>query len=74
MRIAVAHLNNTEIDTDVTWAIWRANVVAAIRSEYSELFPDLHQEEIDWDAWRPLYEEGHSAQAAVALAMSGGLN
>lgn len=56
------------------WSTWRANVVAAIRSEYSDLFPYLSQDEIDWDAWKPLYEEGHSAQAAVALAMSVGLN
>lgn len=52
------------------WSEWRASVIAVIRTEYHELFPSLQQDEIDWDAWKPLYEEGYTPQIAVALALS----
>jgi hypothetical protein len=50
------------------WAQWRQDVVAVIRDDFREVLNDVRDGDIDWDAWRPLYEEGRSAQAAVDRA------
>lgn len=50
------------------WQQWRAGVVAAIRLELREVLEDVKDADIDWDAWRPLYEEGRSPRAAVDRA------
>lgn len=50
------------------WQQWRAGVVAAIRLELREVLEDVKDADIDWDAWRPLYEEGRSPRAAVGRA------
>ena len=47
------------------WAQWRQQVVAIIRAEYPEVLQDINQEDIDWDAWRPLFDQGLSAPRAV---------
>lgn len=48
-----------------TWIHWQTEVVETIRDLYHDLFADVEREDIDWDAWRPLYEEGRSPLAAV---------
>ena len=50
------------------WLQWRQDVVAVIRDDFSEVLDDVRDGDIDWEAWRPLYEEGRSAQAAVDRA------
>lgn len=57
-------------DADHEWRIWRENVIAIIRTKYHDLFPYLQHSEIDWDAWKPLYEQGHTPQTAVASGLS----
>ena len=47
------------------WAQWRQQVVAVIRTEFPEVLQDIDQEDIDWDAWRPLFDQGLSAPRAV---------
>ncbi len=54
-----------------SWQHWQANIVIIIRTEYSDLFPYIRQDEIDWDAWKPLYEQGYSPRIAVEQAISG---
>jgi len=51
-----------------SWIEWRREVVALIRREFREELNDIGEDDVDWDAWRPLYEEGRSAQAAVDYA------
>jgi hypothetical protein len=51
-----------------SWLQWRAGVVAQIRYDLCEVLPDVQDADIDWDAWRPLYEEGRSPRAAVDRA------
>ena len=51
-----------------SWLDWQRQVVYVIRSDFGELLPDIGAEDIDWDAWRPLYEDGCSAKAAVDQA------
>lgn len=52
------------------WNDWQYEVVAIIRHEFEEVLSDLENEDIDWDAWRPLFEEGRSPQAAVECALT----
>jgi len=51
-----------------TWTQWRQAVVIAIRSDFPEVLQDIGETDIDWDAWRPYYEQGHSPQSAVDQA------
>lgn len=50
------------------WQTWRREVVAEIRSGFREQFSAIEDQDIDWDAWMPLYLEGCSPQEAVAKA------
>lgn len=52
------------------WSDWQYKVVAIIRHEYEEVLSDVENEDIDWDAWRPLYDEGRSPRAAVEWALA----
>lgn len=51
-----------------SWVQWRAGVVAVIRHEFREVLDEVNETDIDWEAWRPLYEEGRSPRAAVDRA------
>jgi hypothetical protein len=51
-----------------SWGQWRAGVVAVIRFDFRDVLQEVGDNDIDWDAWRPLYEEGRSPQAAVDRA------
>jgi hypothetical protein len=50
---------------DLAWPEWQQAVIAAIRDDYAEVLDDVDEDDIDWDAWRPLYQEGLSPRAAV---------
>jgi hypothetical protein len=51
-----------------SWLQWRAGVIAEIRYDFREVLQDVNDADVDWDAWRPLYEEGRSPRAAVDRA------
>jgi hypothetical protein len=51
-----------------SWQQWRAGVVAEIRHDFRDVLEDVEEADIDWEAWRPLYEEGRSPRAAVDRA------
>lgn len=51
-----------------SWFQWRASVVAIIRYDFSGVLADVKDDDIDWDAWRPWYDEGRSPQFAVDCA------
>jgi hypothetical protein len=50
------------------WSDWQNAVVAVIRIDFHDVLEDVHIEDIDWDAWRPLYDEGRTPKAAVDQA------
>jgi hypothetical protein len=50
------------------WGEWQASVVAVIRADFSDVLSELGAEDVDWDAWRPLYEQGCTPQLAVDRA------
>ena len=51
-----------------SWVQWRAGVVDVIRCEFRDVLDQVDDNDVDWDAWRPLFEEGRSPQAAVDRA------
>lgn len=50
------------------WQEWQHAVVSLIRQNFSEVLTPVGAEDFDWDAWRPLYEQGLSPAEAVADA------
>ena len=55
----------TNSPRDAAWCAWRQAVIAAIRIDYADVLDDVDEDDIDWEAWRPLYEDGLSPRAAV---------
>jgi hypothetical protein len=53
-----------------TWMHWQTEIVAIIRRDYQDLLPQVQWEDIDWEAWKPLYEQGCTASIAVSTALS----
>ena len=51
-----------------SWVDWQQQVVALIRCDLHEVLDDVGDDDVDWDAWRPLYEQGRSPRAAVDYA------
>ena len=50
------------------WVDWRRQVVVVIRKNFGGVLEDVGEDDVDWEAWRPLYEEGRSPEAAVDRA------
>jgi hypothetical protein len=50
------------------WVDWRQQVVVVIRMNFRDVLEDVGEDDVDWEAWRPLYEEGRSPEAAVDRA------
>jgi len=50
------------------WQDWRRGVVAEIRNEFREHFSSIEDQDIDWNAWLPLYLEGCTPRNAVDKA------
>ena len=60
---------NTITDTaSGAWLVWREQVVSFIRADFAEVLQDVGEDDIDWDAWRPLFDQGHSPRSAVDQA------
>ena len=53
----------------LSWAQWQLAVVALLRADFSEVLQHIGFDEVDWDAWRGLYEEGRTPRAAVDRAL-----
>jgi hypothetical protein len=51
------------------WQEWQNGVVAVLRADFRELLEDVQFDDVDWDAWRPLYDEGRSPRSAVDRAL-----
>lgn len=54
----------------LTWMQWKEEIIRVIRREYCELFPHVQHDDIDWEAWKPLYEQGCTPLMAVSTAFS----
>jgi hypothetical protein len=50
------------------WSEWRQGVICTIRAQFNDVLDHISEDDVDWDAWRPLYDEGRSPKAAVDRA------
>ncbi|HVW67769.1 MAG TPA: hypothetical protein VHB68_02290 [Steroidobacteraceae bacterium] len=53
----------------LTWTQWQEAVLSRLRIEYSELLESIGLEDVDWESWRPLYNDGRTPQAAIDRAL-----
>jgi hypothetical protein len=50
------------------WTDWQQQVVAVIRKDFHDVLDEVGADDIDWESWRPFYEQGCTAEAAVDRA------
>jgi hypothetical protein len=55
-------------NADATWNTWQQEIVTLLHQELSAILGPVGLTDVDWPAWRPLYEQGHSAKAALDRA------
>ncbi len=51
-----------------SWPQWQQQVLNKIRCDYAEILQQLSFDEVDWDSWRALYDQGRSPAEAVDYA------
>ena len=51
-----------------SWSEWQQAVVQLISQDFSDVLRQVSEADVDWEAWRPLYEQGLSPREAVADA------
>jgi len=66
-RSSQAARGSAELSED-RWHQWQLDVLDVIRSDFSNILDSVEWDDIDWEAWRPLFEEGCSPQDAVQNA------
>jgi hypothetical protein len=52
-------------EREEAWNQWQRDVLCVIRADFHSVLQEVSEEDIDWAAWRPLFEQGCSARAAV---------
>ncbi len=52
----------------MSWQQWQQQVLSKIRRDYADILQHLTLDDIDWSAWRSLYDDGRSASEAVDCA------
>lgn len=52
------------------WYEWQRDVVAVLRTDFRDILADIGSEDVDWEAWWSLYEEGRSPRSAVYHALA----
>ncbi|NLG76013.1 MAG: hypothetical protein GX535_07230 [Xanthomonadaceae bacterium] len=50
------------------WQEWQHEVLSVINSDFHYVLDIVEWNDIDWDAWRPLFEQGCSPKDAVRSA------
>ena len=53
---------------EAAWREWQLDVVAVLRADFREVLHEVRNEDIDWEAWRSLFDEGRSPRSAVDRA------
>jgi hypothetical protein len=60
--------SNDANDTQERWSEWQHEVLSVIDSDFRNVLDSVEWDDIDWDAWRPLFDQGCSAKDAVRNA------
>lgn len=50
------------------WETWQSEVLDIIRAEYAGVLEDVSWDDVDWNAWRPLFDADYSPCDAVLSA------
>jgi hypothetical protein len=53
---------------DESWTCWQTEVLRIIHADFGGLLEAISWDDVDWNAWRPLYDQGYSAHEAVRSA------
>jgi hypothetical protein len=53
---------------DEGWSSWQTEVLQIIHAEFSGVLEAISWDDVDWSAWRPLFDQGYSACEAVRSA------
>ena len=50
------------------WTRWQAEVLQMIHADFGGVLESVSWDDVDWNAWRPLFDQGYSACEAVRSA------
>jgi hypothetical protein len=53
---------------DGGWTRWQAEVLQMIHADLGGVLESVSWDDVDWNAWRPLFDQGYSACEAVRSA------
>lgn len=53
---------------DEGWSRWQTEVLQIIHAEFGGVLEAISWDDVDWNAWRPLFDQGCSACEAVRSA------
>jgi hypothetical protein len=54
--------------TQQVWYQWQQQVVNKIRRDYEQVLAGITLDDVDWNEWRSLYEQGRTPSDAVDYA------
>lgn len=52
-----------------SWVQWQQEVLQLLEQELGEALGQVRLSDVDWYAWRPLFDEGRNARAAIDRAL-----
>ncbi|HTC14622.1 MAG TPA: hypothetical protein VK695_02345 [Steroidobacteraceae bacterium] len=52
-----------------SWLNWQRSVLDLLRSDVADAFEYIGMDDLDWAAWRRLYEQGCTPRAAINRAL-----
>lgn len=59
----------------VSWEAWKDQVFQVMLNDYPQIFgatetqPQIHRSDVDWEQWRPWYDDSLSAIEAVEKSL-----
>lgn len=53
---------------DEGWSLWQTEVLHIIHADLGGVLEAVSWDDVDWNAWRPLFDQGYSACEAVRSA------
>jgi hypothetical protein len=53
---------------DESWLPWQTEVLQIIHADFGGVLEAISWDDVDWSAWRPLFDQGYSACEAVRSA------
>jgi|GEM_PF-978514 hypothetical protein len=66
--LSMSAASSERADSHEHWQAWQHEVLTVIRTDFRNLLDAVEFDDIDWEAWRPLYEQGCSPREAVRNA------